>query len=221
MLVHTLEGHRIWAAEYDAQPNPILALETRVLRDHIARLGDCAFLDVAAGTGRWMRIAQSCGAHVFGVDLCREMLECAAHKPGLGGRLALADACDLPLKSSSIDVAVCSLAFGYFSEPRSAIHEMARVARSVIISDLHPEASTAGWTRGFRVAGARYELEHHRHSERELQSYAYEAGLVEEWKVEARFGEPERDLFVRAGKEQLFSELQRFPAVLTTAWRRT
>jgi SAM-dependent methyltransferase len=220
MLVHALEGHRIWSAEYDAQPNPLLALETRVLRDHIGRLGDCAFLDVAAGTGRWMQIAQSCGARVFGVDLCPEMLQRAAHKPRLAGRLALADAGELPLRSSSIDVAVCSLAFGYISEQGSAMHEMARVARSVIISDLHPEASVAGWTRGFRVAGESYELEYYPYSEWKLQGYAYKAGLAEEWKVEARFGEPERELFVRAGKEQLFSELQRIPAVLITAWRR-
>jgi SAM-dependent methyltransferase len=221
MLVHALEGHRMWSALYDEQPNPILALETRLLQDHIGRLEDCAFLDVATGTGRWMRIAQSCGARVFGVDLCPEMLQCAARKPGLAGHLALADACELPLRSSSIDVAVCSLAFGYISEPRSAMREMARVARSVIISDLHPEASAAGWTRGFRVSGERYELEHRTYSERKLQGYAYEAGLVEEWKVEARFGEPERELFVQAGKEQLFSELQCIPAVLITGWRRT
>jgi hypothetical protein len=101
------------------------------------------------------------------------------------------------------------------------MHEMARVARSVIISDLHPEASVAGWTRGFRVAGERYELEHRPYSQRKLQGYAYEAGLVEKWNVEAHFGEPERELFVRAGKEQLFSELQRIPAVLITGWRRT
>src|SRR4051794_14130921 len=144
MLVQALEGHRIWSAEYDAQPNPLLALETRLLRNYIEPLAGCAFLDVAAGTGRWMRIAQSRGARVYGVDLCREMLECAIQKPGLAGRLALADACELPLRSSSIDLAVCSFAFGYFSDLRSAIHEMARVARSIIISDLHPEASVAG-----------------------------------------------------------------------------
>jgi hypothetical protein len=148
------------------------------------------------------------------------MLQYAAHKPGLAGHLALADASELPLRSSSIDVAVCSLAFGYFSDPHSAMHGMARVARSVIISDLHPEASVAGWTRGFRVAGEHYELEHRPYSERELKGYAHTAGLTEEWKVEARFGEPERELFVRARKEQLFSELQRIPAVLITAWRR-
>jgi SAM-dependent methyltransferase len=167
-----------------------------------------------------MQIAQSCGARVFGVDLCLEMLQCAGHKPGLAGRLALTDACELPLRNASIDVAVCAFAFGYISEPRSAMREMARVARSVIISDLHPEASVAGWTRGFRVAGERYELEHRPYIERDLQAYAYEAGMLQEWKIEARFGEPERELFVRAGKEQRFSELQRIPAVLITEWRR-
>jgi SAM-dependent methyltransferase len=220
MQVGALEGHRIWSAEYDAQPNPLLALEARVLRDRIARLGGCKFLDVATGTGRWMRIAQSYGARAYGVDLCTEMLHHAARKPGLAGRLALANACELPLRSASIDVAVCSLALGYLSEPRSAMQEMARVARSVIISDLHPEASNAGWTRGFRVDGKRYELQHRSYSERELEGYADDAGLLEEWKIEAHFGEPERELFIRAGKEQRFSELQCIPALLITGWRR-
>ena len=221
MLVHALEGHRIWSAQYDEQQNPVLALEMRLLRDRIGQLEGCTFLDVAVGTGRWMQIAQFRGARVFGVDLCPEMLHCAALKPGLAGRVALADACELPVRSSSIDLAVCSLALGYFAEPRSAVREMARVARSVIISDLHPQTSAAGWKRGFRVAGQPYELEHRPYSERELWDYAQEAGLVEEWKIEACFGEPERELFVLAGKEQLFNELQGFPALLTTAWRRT
>jgi ubiquinone/menaquinone biosynthesis C-methylase UbiE len=148
------------------------------------------------------------------------MLKCAAQKPGLAGHLAVADACELPLKSSSIDVAVCSFAFGYISAPRSAMHEMARVARSIIVSELHPEASVAGWRRGFRVGGERYELEHRPYSERELQAYAYEAGMRQEWRVEARFGKPEREFFVRAGKEELFDEIQGVPAVLIARWRR-
>jgi hypothetical protein len=44
--------------------------------------------------------------------------------------------------------------------------------------------------------------------------------MLQEWKVEARFGEPERELFVRAGKEQLFDEIQRIFAVLIAGWRR-
>ena len=31
MVVSALEGHRIWSRQYDESPNPILALETRVL----------------------------------------------------------------------------------------------------------------------------------------------------------------------------------------------
>jgi hypothetical protein len=38
--------------------------------------------------------------------------------------------------------------------------------------------------------------------------------------VEASFGEPEREIFRRAGKERAFDEACLLPAVLITLWRK-
>jgi len=98
--------------------------------------------------------------------------------------------------------------------------ELARVSRQVIVSDLHPDAARAGWTRSFRAGGRIYELVHHEHSIAELDDCARSAGLVRKWRVETSFGEPEREVFRRAGKESAFDKARLVPAVLITVWEK-
>ena len=200
MPVTAAEGYRVWAAHYDEDPNPLLALEARLAAPFVAPLGGRRFLDVCTGTGRWMEYAALRGALVCGIDLCREMLLKAASKRALEGKLALADAGRLPFADASADIAVCSFGLGYLPSVRQAISEMARVARRVILSDLHPRAAAEGWRRGFRANGAAYELEYYAHSEHEIEQAARSAGLTLDGRIEAPFGEPERELFRRAGQ---------------------
>ncbi len=49
---------------------------------------------------------------------------------------------------------------------------------------------------------------------------AHRAGLAPEWSIHACFGEPERQLFRRAGREHRFEEVKQIPAVLITSWCR-
>jgi SAM-dependent methyltransferase len=219
--VTAIEGHRIWASSYDAGPNPLLALETRVLLDRLALFEGCRFLDVACGTGRWMQLARLGGARVFGTDFCPEMLQQASRKPSLRGNLSLADACRVPFADGIADFTVCSFALGYVTSPHKAIAEMARVTRQgarVVFTDLHPFALAAGWTRSFRADGEVYEIDHQAHSAAAWEDAAGSAGLALDWRVDANFAEPERHIFRRAGKESLFSELSRIPAVLAMCW---
>lgn len=219
MRVDSIEGHRIWAPAYDSSANPLLALETRLIGERLEPLSGRTFLDVASGTGRWMRHAQSRGARVLGIDLCWEMLAVAAGRRALVGRLAHADACALPVKTRTVDLALCSFALAYFPSLALALAEMARVASLVVISDLHPRAVEHGWTRSFRVAGQSYELDHQSYSESALSRSADHAGLVPLWRIEASFGEPERKIFHATGKESNFPAVCRIPAVLITAWQ--
>ncbi len=220
MLVDTIEGHRLWAPGYDARPNPLLALETRLLADHLAPLENRVFVDVAAGTGRWISYAAARGARVVGFDLCREMLLMAAAKPSLTGRIAVADAGSLPLADGVADLALCSFALAYFPSLVTAIRELARVASMVIVSDLHPRAVAHGWTRSFRANGQIFEIRHRAYSEAQLQDAACGAGLALAWRIESAFGEPERMVFRAASRESLFAEARQIPAVLISAWRR-
>lgn len=221
MRLTAIEGHRIWAAGYDDGLNPLLALETRVLLQKLTALAGSRFLDVACGTGRWMRLAQQHGAQVLGVDFCPEMLLEAARKPGLAGRLSIGDASRLPVAGGAADLTLCSFALGYLASPLQAIAEMARVTRKgarVIVTDLHPSALAAGWTRSFRAGGQVYEMDHHPHPIADWEAAAEAAGLALDWRLEAGFAEPERAIFVQAGKDSSFEELSRIPAVLAMCW---
>ncbi len=221
MHVTALEGHRNWAPIYDAGLNPLLALETRVLLEKLSPLRCSTFLDVACGTGRWLLLAQPYAAKVFGVDFCPEMLHEASRKPGLAGCLSLADASRLPLANGAADLTLCSFALGYLASPERAIVEMARVSRKggrVVVTDLHPCAQAAGWTRSFRSNGQVYEIDHYQHPVAAWEAAAKSAGLILDWRVETCFGESERAIFRQAEKDSVFPELSRIPALLAMSW---
>ena len=215
------EGFRLWAADYDTSPNAILALEMRILSERLRLTPATRFLDAGSGTGRWMMWAQSQGAKAVGIDSCREMLIRAESKTGLQGRSALADITAIPLHDSAVDVALCSFTMAYVASPAAAFREMARVSRCVIVSDLHPEAIRAGWTRSFRSGDRRFAVQHFNHSIADLDRHASQAGLAREWRIEVSFGEQERNIFVRAGKEDAFEKACGIPAVSITSWRKS
>jgi ubiquinone/menaquinone biosynthesis C-methylase UbiE len=224
MQVSAIEGHRNWAATYDGGPNPLLALESRFLVERLNSLKATCLLDIACGTGRWMLWAQQRGIRALGVDFCAEMLIEAARKPGLAGRLSLADACHIPVANGSADLTLCSFALGYLPTPHRAFAEMARVSRSrghIIVTDLHPRAIAAGWTRSFRSDGQVYEMDHHLHPIAAWVAAAESAGLSLDWCLEASLGDPEREILRQAGKDSLFPELSRVPALLAMSWTKS
>src|SRR6185295_2446895 len=92
-----LEAYRLWAPGWETDPSAIVALESRFLTPWLTELNGTLLVDLSCGTGRWLAFAQSRGATVFGLDLCREMLIEAQKKPGLAGSLAQADTRRLPL----------------------------------------------------------------------------------------------------------------------------
>ena len=212
------EAYRLWADTYDLNPNPLVALEHRVLREHLDLVPGERFLDLATGTGRWLEHAISHGLRAAGVDLCWEMLAIARRKGGIRGRLACANICALPFASDSVDLAVCSFALGYVDRLDSAFREMSRIARRIITSDLHPDAIRSGWIRSFRTGSKTYEIEHHDYLRSQIEAAAWAAGLRPVWMLEASFGEPERPLFEQAGKAKAFLATQQVPAILLYSW---
>lgn len=219
MMVTALEGHRVWAESYDRAPNPVLALERRVLSQLLGAVEGRRAVDVACGTGHWAAYLATRGAHSWGVDYCAEMLMRA---PGvLSGCLVLANAEDLPFADESADLVICGFALGYFADAGRALREMARIAApgaSVVLSDIHPEAIARGWTRSFRAASGRYEMEHFAHTSRGIYRHAEAAGLAMEAEHNLRFGEQERPIFEQAGKAARFAECTEVPAVWIGKW---
>lgn len=223
MRVSPLEAHRIWAETYDADLNPVLALEFRTLRDMLPDLRGRLFFDAGCGTGRWLAEARSRGAKVAGADACREMLLKAASKPGLAGTLLEADLCRLPLPAACADVVLCAFCLSYVGSLREAVSELARVVKPqgiVITTDLHPMARARGWTRSFRSGPDVFEIDDCPYTTGDLLEAARAAGLEPQEMMEPCFDEPEREIFRRAGKEHLFEDARRTPAVLISRWRR-
>lgn len=218
-----LEAYRLWSKTWDADLSPIVALEERYLEPLVPDVRGKTVVDVACGTGRWLvRMAQR-GARVFGVDFCLEMLACARSKPGLAGRLAAADARRLPFPDASADVVLFTLALGHIVPLREVIGELARLVKPggrLLFSDFHPHAAAAGWRRTFRSNGRVYEIENHPYRTGRLLREARAARLALEQIIEPPFGEPERDLFRRVGRDDLFEQTRGVPAVLIAVWRR-
>lgn len=211
-------AYRLWAPTYDADPNPLVALEHRVLSERLDLIPGQRMMDLATGTGRWLEYALAHGVCATGIDLSAEMLAVAARKQGVQGRVAQADVCALPFAPHSVDVVVCSFALGYVDRINLAFREMARIARRIIISDLHPDAVRAGWVRSFHASGESYEITHCDHLLERIETCARRAGLRPSWKLDVSFGEQERAIFERAGKANAFPGAQQVPAIFISAW---
>jgi ubiquinone/menaquinone biosynthesis C-methylase UbiE len=87
-----------------------------------------AVLDVACGTGEWLRACQEAGAAVAGIDLsetaiagCRETMPSGEFHAGVAE--------ELPFVSDRFDVVTCLGSLEHFVEPLRALSEMRRVAR--------------------------------------------------------------------------------------------
>ena len=215
--VSAAEGYALWAETWDETASPIVALEERVLGPWIARLKPGRAFDVGCGTGRWCA-----GLGAIGLDASEAMLRRAAAKNGLAGRLAAADATALPITGGAADVVLCTLTLGHLREPERALHEFARVLTrggTLVMSDFHPGAAAHGWRRTFRRGGHVYELENYPYTVGQLRSAAIGELTCLECR-EASFGEPERPVFERAGRPELFDAACERPALLLSRWQR-
>ena len=211
-----------WAPGYDVVPNPLLALEERILKPRLdgsvrhapAKAGvpaGAAVLDLGTGTGRWLRYFLARGADAIGLDHSPHMLAVAAAKHGLRSRLALADLHRLPFADDCADFAVCAFSLSYLADLRQALREFARVVPRLVLSDMHPAAEDAGWTRP---------LPHFRHSKAHIQDAAERAGFELQWSIEACFEDADEEIFARAGKTRVFASVRFVPAVLISSWER-
>ncbi len=214
--VSAREGYELWADTWDATHSPIVALERRALAPWLAAMHPRRAIDVGCGTGRWTGPLQA-----LGLDASAAMLAQAASKPGLRGRLALADAIALPVATGAADLVLCALTLGHVADGAAAMREFARILApggTLLLTDFHPAAAALGWRRTFRHGASVYELEHHAHSLAQLRA----ATGALEWaeSAEAAIGEPERPLFERAGRPELFDAACRAPAILLTRWTR-
>jgi SAM-dependent methyltransferase len=89
-------------------------------------------LDLACGSGRWLRAVEARRAHVVGLDLAWRLLQAARAAPGgATAMLVRADMRALPFLPASFDIVLSMFtSFGYFASPdqdRDVLVEMGRV----------------------------------------------------------------------------------------------
>lgn len=217
------EGYERWAPTYDRSPNPLLHLEERKLAALLPDAGGKCVLDLACGTGRWLqRISVAGAALSAGIDCSAAMLQVAHRKPAIQGRLARANCLRLPFRAAVFDLVVCSFALGHIQDLSSMLRELAAVTKpgaDVFVSDLHPEAYAQGWRPGFRDSGS-VQIEMCSRSAEEIVRAFFADGFECLTHIPLCLGEPERAIFVRAGKGHLFCSACQVPAVLVFHFRR-
>jgi ubiquinone/menaquinone biosynthesis C-methylase UbiE len=217
------EAYDRWAPTYDQFPNPLLSLEERELGALIPKLRGKRLLDLACGTGRWLEKLSTQGADVgVGIDYSAAMLRVAESKPVIRGRLVRADSQILPFQASTFDFVVCSFALGHIRDLRGLAQELGRVARTgadILTSDLHPEAYEKGWRTGFRDARGAVEIDTWARTAEEIAECFYSQGFECLTHISLWLGEPEKPMFDRAGKSNLFSAASKVPAILVSHFR--
>ncbi len=188
------EGYARWSATYDTPGNPLIAVEQPAVWPLLETAAPGRALDAACGTGRHAGRLVELGHRVIGVDTTPEMLQLArAAVPQ--AELARGDLSRLPLRSASVDLAVCSLALDHAPALLEPVAELARVVRPggrLVISDVHPVMSALGVAAYFRAAdGSSAFVRNHRHLHGEYLDAFAEAGLEVRRCLEPRFGQRE------------------------------
>lgn len=223
-VVSVERGYELWAQSYDQEPNPLLALEERLLEPILPDLKGSRVLDLACGTGRWLNKFLLRGARLgIGIDCSPAMIANARRKPLLHGRLIRGDCLALPLPSAVADFVMCSFAIGHFPEVESLAAEIARVTSpqaAVYVSDMHPDAYREGWRTGFRSNGQAVEITTFHHSLTDVHQTFEAQGLELTQCIEGKLEEPEKPSFERAGRLDRFCQYKGWPAIFINRFSR-
>jgi ubiquinone/menaquinone biosynthesis C-methylase UbiE len=216
-LTDVRDGYERWAPTYDDFPNPLLAREQRHVLPLLPVLRNRSVLDVACGTGRWLTRLMAVDAGLgVGVDLSSAMLRVAGDKRELSGKMVQGDCLRLPFRTSTFDFLICSFALGHIQDLRSAAKEFSRVMRpgsDLFVTDLHPEAYAKGWRTGFRDRRSAVQVHTQPHSAEDILRAFNAAGCGCVTHVGLCLGEAEQSIFAEAGKQHLFRDACRVPAV--------
>jgi len=219
------EAYRLWAPLYDATPNPLLSLERRCITPMLHSAAECDVVDFGCGTGRWLaQLANENPRSLTGVDFSAEMLAQASMKRVTGAHLVEADCLATSLPESSSDWILASFLLSYLDDLRAFAREAARIARSggvILLSDVHPETRGYGWRKTFRSTDHVIEIESHAYQIDELQRAMEDAGFDSTFLHEMSFGEEERQIYLDAGRPDLFLNVQGLPVLFIAGYRRS
>jgi cytosine/adenosine deaminase-related metal-dependent hydrolase/ubiquinone/menaquinone biosynthesis C-methylase UbiE len=219
-------GFDRWAEVYDDLPNPLTALEERVISQVLPPLRGRDVVDAGCGTGRWLELIVKDGPRsITGFDASAAMLERAKTKLGTKVTLQHGNCAQFPVDAASCDVLFCSFLLSYIDDLESFARECARIMRPgavLLLSDMHPVAAAEqGWKRSFRCEGATLQLASRSRALHSILDAFRARGFELEHCLESSFGEPERHLFATAGKVAAFTSLASVPAIYALVLRKS
>jgi len=149
------EGYDRWAAIYDAEDNPLIALESRHLPTALGPVASLDLLDLGCGTGRHAVRCAAEGARVTAVDFAGEMLTLAQRKPGADSVRFIEHDLErpLPLPAASFDRVLSCLVMEHLRDLTAFLSEARRVCRPdgwIVVTHLHPAMMLRGIHAHFR-----------------------------------------------------------------------
>lgn len=211
------DAYTLWASTYDEAPNPLLALEERLLAPVLSDLAHRDVVDIGCGTGRWLqRIEEIFPRSLTGVDSSAAMLAEAGKKCQPSTALIHAYGAATPLPNHSADYALASFLLSYVPHLPAFADELARIIRpggTLIVSDLHPDARTYGWRRTFKSAGNLFEIATFPYTLPDLISGLHAARFRCERIEEPCFGEQEQAIFRERGMLEGFRQVESLPVI--------
>jgi ubiquinone/menaquinone biosynthesis C-methylase UbiE len=195
-----VQGYDTWAATYDSDPNPLIALEQRETLGFIGGVRGQRVLDLGCGTGRYCALLAERGAEVVGIDASDEMLARAREKLSSTRHFELRQGMieQVTFPSDSFDLVLCALTLGHLPGLGSIFGHVSRMLRPggrMVISDVHPFWPVSGhdYTEFFDDAGQEYRIAVYPHLMEEYWTLCQQAGLrlqdireprIEDWLIE-------------------------------------
>jgi cytosine/adenosine deaminase-related metal-dependent hydrolase/ubiquinone/menaquinone biosynthesis C-methylase UbiE len=224
-LASPVEAFDAWAEVYDTQPNPLLALEERVLGPMMPDVRGLDVLDAGCGTGRWLRqFAGRSPRSLIGVDISPAMLLLAGIKLGHDFDLRLGSCTDLPVGDTASDMVLASFVASYIDNLETFVREIDRVARpgaSIFLTDMHPETeSSRGWKRSFTVKGAETQIKTGGWGLLQIMQAFQARGFKLVSLTEPVFGLEERQIFEECGKLELYDATEGLAAIYLLQFRK-
>jgi ubiquinone/menaquinone biosynthesis C-methylase UbiE len=153
--VDTREGYDRWAASYDDEGNPLLALEEPEVDKALGDVAGLDVLDAGTGTGRHALHLAARGARVVAVDFSDQMLAKARAKRGAD--LVRFENHDLtrplPYLDASFDRVLSALVLEHVPDVAGFLRELGRVTRpegSIVVTAMHPAMFLRGVSARFR-----------------------------------------------------------------------
>jgi ubiquinone/menaquinone biosynthesis C-methylase UbiE len=157
LVLPTREGYDRWAEIYDAEENPLIAMEEPLVDRLLGDVAGLHIVDVGCGTGRHALRLAARGATVVGVDFSDGMLSRARAKEGGDGVRWLAHDVTrppLPLSAEAFDRVVCALVVDHIGRLPEFFAELCRLCRpdgQIVVTVMHPAMMLREHRRDFAI----------------------------------------------------------------------